>query len=231
MPPPPPPLLPLSRPKSPAEAKRRRQASVASRCAACVHNGESVEHCVMVGHVTAAKPTATATAGGTPMVDASTAPSAVPAAVPGFVAVGSSSGADAARRPVRPLKRSRKEQAAEAAGLSVGVQAGGFLPAAKRNATAGGTPCSGPALAAATSASASAAVAAEVLWVKGNGGAQCSKYDSRGRGWFCKFTAVHGSPRCPRQGLTLVHVTAQLEQLQVALMSSVGVYGGQKSKN
>jgi len=33
------------------------------------------------------------------------------------------------------------------------------------------------------------------------------------------------------QGLTLVHLRAQLEQLQNTLMSSVGVYGGQKSSS
>ena len=31
------------------------------------------------------------------------------------------------------------------------------------------------------------------------------------------------------QGLALVHVRAQLEQLQDILMSKVGLYGGQKS--
>jgi len=42
-----------------------------------------------------------------------------------------------------------------------------------------------------------------------------------------------GSTQCPSQwqGLTLVDVRAQLEQLQDTFMSSVGLYGGQNSSS
>jgi hypothetical protein len=45
------------------------------------------------------------------------------------------------------------------------------------------------------------------------------------------YPAAGGARVTPRQGLTLVHVIAQLEQLQDTFLRQVGLHGGQKSSS
>jgi hypothetical protein len=60
--------------------------------------------------------------------------------------------------------------------------------------------------------------------------------DAAGRGGATSATPclegqVAALGQAARQGLTIVHVRAQLEQLQDTFMSQVGLHGGQKSSS
>jgi hypothetical protein len=81
---------------------------------------------------------------------------------------------------------------------------------------------------------------------KGLGG-EAQQRPARARAAAAAGRRLRSSPTCPaasartansrrrrpgrRQGLTLVHVRAQLEQFQDTLMSQVGLYGDQKSSS